>query len=379
MKRIAIFCDGTWSGLDTGHPTLVSRLARSVMPVASDGVTQLVYYQPGVGSGQGRSPVTRVFDKWAGGAFGWGVNSNLEEAYRQLIFWYEPGDEIYVFGYSRGAYLARSLVGLIRLAGIPSVQDPEVIRRALRQYRKRNRTYGADNPLNLRFRFGLSPRTATSPRDLLWRRERGDHRSEFLRIRYLGVWDTVGALGLPGLTGRVARLVNRRFAFHDASLSQMVVSARHAVAIDERRILYPPTLWRNIGRLNGTATGMARPYREMWFPGNHGVIGGIGGVPELSAFPAQWVIDGARKLDLHFARAFLDRLRAQARADVTVPQGFDPQGGAYSLLGRFLLADRDLPEAAEDISQAALDRYRRVPGYRPEGLQPVVEQLEPRR
>ncbi len=131
MKRISIFCDGTWNQLSAPNATHVARLARAVRPSATDGRTQLVYYQQGVGTGRGTNAVARKMDKWLGGALGWGLDDNIIEAYRNLIFWYEPGDQIFIFGFSRGAYTARSLAGLIRTAGIPLVSIWTVCRRRL--------------------------------------------------------------------------------------------------------------------------------------------------------------------------------------------------------------------------------------------------------
>jgi uncharacterized protein (DUF2235 family) len=105
-KRIAVFCDGTWKKADDKNISNVVKLMRSVKTMASDGVPQLTFYDPGVGT---ESPVRRLF----GGAFGVGVSENIRDGYRFIANNYEEGDEIYLFGFSRGAYTARSLGGLI--------------------------------------------------------------------------------------------------------------------------------------------------------------------------------------------------------------------------------------------------------------------------
>jgi uncharacterized protein (DUF2235 family) len=117
MKRYAIFCDGTWNSAAAEHPTNVVKLAQSVDKTGATRTTQVVLYIQGVGTGGG-GPLTRWVDKVGGGAFGWGLTENIEEAYRALIFGYSPGDEIFIFGFSRGAYTARSLAGLIRASSI---------------------------------------------------------------------------------------------------------------------------------------------------------------------------------------------------------------------------------------------------------------------
>ena len=112
MKRIAIFCDGTWNRSDAERPTNVVRLSLAVARAAPDGIAQQLVYLPGVGAGRGSSAWARRMDRWGGGLFGWGMTENIEEAYRHLAFNYELGDELYVFGFSRGAFTARSLCGL---------------------------------------------------------------------------------------------------------------------------------------------------------------------------------------------------------------------------------------------------------------------------
>lgn len=116
MKRIAIFCDGTWNQADQSRdgepcPTNVVRLAFRVARRGGDGTPQIVYYGPGVGTGN-------TLDRITGGAFGHGLEENLYQAYLFLIANYEPGDEIYLFGFSRGAFTARSLAGMVRKCGI---------------------------------------------------------------------------------------------------------------------------------------------------------------------------------------------------------------------------------------------------------------------
>ena len=115
--------------------------------------------------------------------------------------------------------------------------------------------------------------------EIAWRAARGLPAGTALGLAYIGVWDTVGALGVPGHL-RLAALANRGLAFHDTALSRGVRAARHAVAIDERRRTFPPTLWDNLAALNAGAA--AAPYEQRWFPGDHGSVGGGGAVTALS-------------------------------------------------------------------------------------------------
>ncbi|MGH1368866.1 MAG: DUF2235 domain-containing protein [Maritimibacter sp.] len=407
MKRIAIFCDGTWNRHDAKTPTHVVRLAQALAPEGADGVTQVAHYLPGVGSGEGVTWLSRVLDKFMGGAFGWGLDDRILEAYRNLVFSYAPGDEIFIFGFSRGAYTARSLAGLIRSAGIPPKDHTDRIPEAMEHYRTRDvrrvrRVAGedggrfvvatTDDPLDtlkpyphpdsaieLDFRARLSPDTPTSDIDVLWREREGLGVQKALKIKYLGVWDTVGALGLPGVLGALSKLTNQRYEFHDAKLSRSVEGARHGVAIDERRRLYPSAPWTNLGFLNGAKEGAEAPYQQLWFPGNHRIVGGGGDVPELSAFATKWIAQGAEAADLTFDPVRLEALCGVADA------GADDKGAAQKpALGNLwgaLLADRELlvkpgetAPQVDQVSAAARARAMQL-GWRPKTLEKVMDAL----
>ncbi len=224
------------------------------------------------------------------------------------------------------------------------------------------------------FRRTFAPLTATSQRDLEWRRGQGDEDSFFLQLAYMGLWDTVGALGLPGVFGQISKLVNKKYAFHDAALSRSVRSARHAVAIDERRRLYPPSLWVNLDDLNGPeVTGTQRPYLQQWFPGVHSVLGGSGVVPALSAFTADWVVEGARDRLLEFDRVMLQEIVAGQNAEADA--GAMVQQAGLGNLGGLWLSDRKGPDRVDDLSDAAKVRVAKRSDYRPGSLKNVIDQL----
>lgn len=243
MKRIAICCDGTWNRLDSTNVTNVVRIAEAIDAHSEDGTHQVVYYDEGVGSG---AAVTARIDRFLGGAFGAGLMHKVEQAYRFLVFNYEPGDDIYIFGFSRGAYTARSLAGLIRNCGIVQQAQGRRPRQAIDLYRRRDGSGHPDADGSCRFRSEVSPSVYLNDRDLAWRKQNIPAFNEAqclpLKLRYLGVWDTVGALGLPNHFW-IAGLFNKNSQFHDTALSSAVESARHAVAIDEYRRAYEPSLW----------------------------------------------------------------------------------------------------------------------------------------
>ncbi|SLN74567.1 hypothetical protein ROJ8625_04062 [Roseivivax jejudonensis] len=199
MKRIVILCDGTWNRSDSKTPTNVVQLGQAVAPVATDGTVHVPIYIQGVGTGEGVTRLSRKLDAVLGGAFGWGLLDNIAEAYRHLVFLYKPGDEIYIFGFSRGAYTARSLTGFIRSTGIVNRDSLNLIPEAISRYRtldQPKRTHPSSNASH-DFRARLSPRVVTREVETDWRSAKGMPDVPRLRINFLGVWDSVGALGVP--------------------------------------------------------------------------------------------------------------------------------------------------------------------------------------
>ncbi len=256
MKRLIVCFDGTWNTADNqGNPTNVVRLARMIPPTDPKGIHQLVFYDAGVGTGN-------WFDRVLGGAFGNGLEKHIKNAYLFLAQNHEPDDEIYLFGFSRGAFTARSLAGFI----------------------------GACR--------GLLRRDALSKLELAWRfyRQKPEDRSDQqfdLEIRQsvaadtmitcLGIWDTVGSLGIPG--GPMEGFNRLRYAFHDLTLSQRVRNAFQALAIDEHRRPFDATLWQR-----PKETNKGQVVEQVWFPGVHANIGGGYPDTEISDLPLRWMI-----------------------------------------------------------------------------------------
>ncbi len=370
MKNLAIFCDGTWNYLDATEPTNVAILSRSLRPQTEGGVRQVAIYLPGVGTRKEKAGmVETAVDRVTGGAFGWGLNGRIEAAYREVAEHYEPGDRLFLFGFSRGAYTARSLAGLMRNCGLPSAETMKRIPEAMRLYRDRLPSSHPDAPGPLRFRAGFSPGFATSETDRLVRKG----PVGMLTVDYLGVWDTVGALGVPDQFAGLAGAFNGKYKFHDLRLSSMVQSARHAVAIDERRKTFPPTLWDNLTDLNRDQA--AQPYRQEWFPGVHGGVGGGGPVRGLSNAALLWVAEGAEALGLELAADRKTALAAKVDIAAPVDNQTDPKGLVDRLMERNA-ADRSPPGSLQAISQVARDRWR-LHGYRPVPLRPFGPRLDP--
>jgi hypothetical protein len=263
MKRIVLCLDGTWNEVrKPDDVTNVVKIAQAVRSVATAGVQQIVYYNSGVGTGD-------LIDKMLGGVFGRGLRSNVQRAYAFLSLNYEPGDQIFIFGFSRGAYTARALAGVIGTSGIlrkDQFQNSDI---AWYHYRL---------PAGVRARF---PRGADKallahlPKALRAYAE-FDEEGKFhrdVKVTCVGVWDTVGSYGVPAGFGFGA--ISRIFTawllrgFRDTEIGKHIEIGLHAVGLDEKRRPFAPTFW--------TIKRGAQPVghvEQVWFVGSHGNVGG---------------------------------------------------------------------------------------------------------
>jgi uncharacterized protein (DUF2235 family) len=315
MKNIAVFCDGTWNTPES--KTNVFRLYKATRTrdagqceyvLGPGDVAQVSNYFWGVGTDEEND--IGWWDKMTFGAFGKGLDGILYRAYKWVCQVYEPGDRIFVFGFSRGAYTARSLIGLMRTCGIidadkESTANDALIDQAMDLYRKRDKQDGADFKRAVEFR---SANACAWVDDKLtgWTKEKLGRELNprgMLRFRYLGIWDTVGALGIPEKIP-LSKHVNTKYRFHDCALSSTVEFARHAVAIDEYRHAFEPTLWTRdsmaaINNLHRNNRDEPWPRVEQdWFPGDHGSVGGGGDIDDLCDAALVWVAEGARNAGL---------------------------------------------------------------------------------
>lgn len=353
MANLVICCDGTWSTpehVDDGlpAPTNVRKLFNALAPHDADGIAQIVSYQPGVGTEGG------WWNRLVGGALGDGLVRDIERGYQRLAFYYRPGDRIFLFGFSRGAFTVRSLAGMIGCCGLLNIGEPalapaEAWRRidlAFACYRKRRPTTELarldfhDAPPAVASSAGFVPGAgaATTP------------------IHFIGVWDTVGALGIPDDLAILNLLDDRHdHAFHDTRLGPRVRHARHAVAIDERRQTFTPTFWT---KPDGRALEDRDGVKQLWFPGVHSDVGGGYAQTGLSDGALQWMVDEAEQCGLAFRAGVKDQI---------VP---DPRGVVHdSLTGIFAVlksAPRGVPsfagaDAASRFHASALRRHRDPP------------------
>jgi uncharacterized protein (DUF2235 family) len=385
LKRLVFCFDGTWNRLAADCPTNVVLVAEMTKPIASDSSPQIVYYDEGIG--------TAKDERFRGGAFGKGMMDNIREAYRFLLFNYEPGDHIFAFGFSRGAFTARSFLGFIRHAGILDVDSAKEIDRAIELYRAVFKGDGDDAATALKFRSNFSSQVCVSEWDHDWRKENCegfDANTQILEIKYLGVWDTVAALGCPKLIPG-ATWINRKFGYHDAKLTSKVQSARHAVAIDERRVMFEPVLWNNVAELNNSKKAsmydVKAPYQQKWFPGVHGSVGGGGPERGLSDEALAWVLKGARAAGLELRNHPKSRVfeiapnhLAALQNDSNLP--WHDQGIAGQVKRLLLYSDRVGPNDIVEISASARRRWNapadELPEntlYRPKTISALADRL----
>lgn len=297
MKRLVFCFDGSWNRIESEYPTNVARIAQAVSR-NYEGVAQIIHYDEGVGTSNFGEILGKI-GNLAGGAFGLGLKENIIEAYTFLVFNYVPSDEIFVFGFSRGAFTARSFCGLVRNVGIVNRRNIHSIREAVDLYISRESEDSPDERKARDFRYHhCLDNCIEGDLEWMWNQyPEGNHEDRTpLRIEYLGVWDTVGALGVPSI-GSLTAAINDDFEFHDTSLDTFVHSARHAVAADEKRNTFSPTMWANIDQLRRDHPDR---YDEKIFPGTHGSVGGGGPIRGLSDAALEWIYEGARKAGLAF-------------------------------------------------------------------------------
>lgn len=331
MARHLVVCtDGTWNRPDQRDhglviPSNVVKVARAVAGCTQGGVQQLVYYDTGVGTGGCWDQIK--------GIFGFGLSKNVKQAYEALGKIFQPGDKIFLFGFSRGAYTARSLAGLIGLCGIPNGREESVtaiVERAFRIYRLRN---------------GAGERIEKAKRHIEKYAHVKKDQCAINDICFIGVWDTVGALGIPS---DLCKAFNRRrFQFHDTTLGEHIQRAYHALAIDERRRPFKPTLW-----LNGEAS-KHREVQQLWFPGVHCNIGGGYVDHGLSDRAFLWICLKAREAGLGLKADYMNlRVIPDYHGELR-----DSRVGVFQLLSSRARVIGEGGNAGEAIHYSAEERF----------------------
>lgn len=272
-KRLAVFLDGTWNVV--GDDTNVWRMKSLCAPADAQGIAQLVHYEKGVSG-------------LLGGLTGDGVDKTIIDAYQWLVDHYDPGDDIFLFGFSRGAYTARSLAGFLATCGL--LKSGGAL--GVNQVYKRYRTRGARTIWELLDAQEHGTLADATLEELLMLKH-----SMAVKIKLVGVWDTVGDYGIPFITYEGVRFWSP-LGFMTTGLRVPIEHGFHALAVDEHRRAFTPTLW-TVRRPAPAGAPPPRPLtsvEQRWFVGAHANVGGGNENDILPQVPLRWLM---KKASLH--------------------------------------------------------------------------------
>jgi uncharacterized protein (DUF2235 family) len=362
-KNIVICCDGTGNEFGDYNSNVVKLYSTLVI----DGKRQLGYYHPGVGTMGAPTAHNRITKAWSvvmGLAFGAGLLANVGDAYRYLMNVYEEGDRVFVFGFSRGAYTARALAGVLHMFGLLSPGNDGLIPYVIRLYAKRTRSAaGMTHTFEVATEF----------------------KATFCRhcpLHFVGVWDTVSSVGW------VWDPVKLPYTAQNPDMA----NGRHAISIDERRCYFRNNLW-----------GAALPgqnLKQVWFAGVHSDIGGSYAEAEsgLSKITLEWMICEALPAGLLIDRQEAERVLGRIPPPPPVPP--DPNAELHNSLTFWWWILEFLPHSYYDsvskiakwripfgarrlipegsVLHATVDEKRQLDSnYRPSNL-PTTSKTEPR-
>jgi uncharacterized protein (DUF2235 family) len=323
MKRIAFCADGTWDG--KSNNTNVFKIYNAILVSAE----QLPFYDSGVGADG--NPI----EKLLGGAFGTGLFQKVKDGYTRIAHAYESNDQVFIFGFSRGAYTARSIAGMIASCGLPTKDfDDSLVETAFQAYRHKDQRASLLSGL-------------------------GKYGMENAQITMVGVWDTVGSLGIPSLFGGVDPVL---YGFLDTSLSPKISNAYHALAIDERRGEFPPTLWTS-------QPAPGQTMEQVWFCGVHSDVGGgykAGDADTnttLSDITLGWMMSKAHALGLQFAPAALAQYTMPLKSTYALDQLHDSWNPLWGVpVPRKIAANSSL------ANSVVMRCQNQASGYKPSNL-----------
>jgi uncharacterized protein (DUF2235 family) len=282
VKRLALFLDGTWNTISSN--TNVWRMKSLCSSYGHNSVEQRIYYNKGLGTSTGE--IVR------GGVFGYGVDEVVIDAYEWLIENYDNGDEIFIFGFSRGAYTARSLSGFISRCGLLIPGAPLSISQLYDRYKKGNDAYSI-------YELKEHPDNPAYHIEEKWMLR----YSRAVPVKFTGVWDTVGSMSE---SNHFTLLTGGNHAFLDTNLRRSQTFAYHALAIDEHRKAFAPTLLTKFVYKSGINQVPDRPLNDVeqrWFVGAHANVGGGSANDLLSQAPLKWMMERASHHGLSFRHA----------------------------------------------------------------------------
>ncbi|KAI9824223.1 MAG: hypothetical protein M1832_002030 [Thelocarpon impressellum] len=364
-KKLIVACDGTWMNSDNGIdntsllsldprpkpqiPSNVTRICRAIEAEARDGTPQVIYYQAGVGTGPG------VRDKVIGGATGLGLSENIREAYDFIANNYHIDDEIILIGFSRGAFTARSIAGLIGGLGVLTKAGMDDFYAIFKDYENaHDPDYRSPFP---NVPFPDKP-NALDPEYRLELSRRGLTTLD-VPVKAVAVWDTVGALGIPrlGWLDKVGIVMpDDEYCFHDTVVGGHVENAFQALALDEQRPPFAPSVWL---KPRQTSTYL----KQVWFPGVHSNVGGGYEDTELANITLAWMMSELAPF-LTFSRSYFSRqVRLNRQYYVETGQDVRPWsfGEIYdSMKGIYVVASTEVRTPGEYNTYS---RHLEIPIY----------------
>lgn len=355
VKNIVVLSDGTGQEGGKGHDSNVYKLMRMLEDRTE---RQIVFYDQGIGTDE--HLVT-------GSVAGAGFSENVLQCYKFIYDNYNAGDKIFLFGFSRGAATVRSLASFMHYFGLLPKSRPELIAQAYKIY-KMGRAQGWGGAATL---TEFENQSGLNLSDMIMRgkplNEQANefvhaHPNQWASIEFIGVWDTVPALGLPAAV--INKLVNVvpswKHRFHDFRLHPSIKNAYHALSIDDDRQWFLPTIW-------DAYNDAYQKVEQVWFSGSHTDVGGGFDEAGLSDITLEWMV---QKAVAHGIRLYMRSIKywnfciAPDASDAFHP----PRAGAMKI---YPYAQRFWPESAQKtfglptIHQSVLDRAKEVKGYQP--------------
>lgn len=325
-KNIVICLDGTWN--DKDDLDAVSNVALLQEMSLNDGARQISKYVKGVGT-------SGWYDKKLGGFHGVGLSENIREAYCYLSHNYEENDKVFIFGFSRGAYTARSLAGLLYRCGLLPLSRSSEIEQLYDAYKDKDHGKMA----------AYKSSNSKCP------------------IEMLGVWDTVGALGIP--VSFLKDISEDLFSFHDTKLSPEVNFACHALAADEKRASFEPSLWQE-------TPATRHQIKQLWFAGVHSDVGGGYNERHHSDVALKWMVDCAKGCGLLLKEDSNYQYRVDLKKAI--------HESAYNILGIEIgVEPRDAPLTAANkprVHRSVREKIRLAPSYKPLALSKHITDFE---
>jgi|SRR5579862_834112 len=324
---------------------------------SKDGKNQLVYYEIGVKG-------------FMGGLFGQGLDDNIRLAYEWLIENYKDGDEIFIFGFSRGAFTARSLAGLVAIDGVLKAGAPIGVTELFERYKK-----GNEESIQT-----LKDMEASGDIGKLTEQEKWLLKySQPVTIKVVGVWDTVGSVGL--VAGDIPGISRSQFDYHQTGLRLPILNGYHALAIDEHRGDFAPTLWdihypKDKNARQPPARALSN-VEQRWFVGAHANVGGGYETDLLAQAPLRWMMKKAESQGLSF-RSEVDLDGDALKAPIadsyrSFIHGLYPWISwwpLYRVIGQEpeVRQDGTHINVNETIDASVFERWRADPTYRPNNL-----------